>query len=54
MREYNSDIRFICHEAQALAKKQSSFKVFFTQLGHRHCLATIAFVLDIYLCVLNM
>ena len=28
MHEYNSNIRFICHEAQALAKKQSSFKVF--------------------------
>jgi len=54
MHEYNSDIRFICREAQALAKKQSSFKVCFTQLGHRHCLATVAFILDIYLCWLNM
>jgi len=31
-------------------KKQSIFKIFFiTQLGHRHCLATILFSLDIYL-----
>jgi len=38
----------VCLEAQALAKKQFSFKVFFTaQLGHGHCLATIAIILNI-------
>jgi len=37
-------------EAQTLAKKQSCFKKFFiTQLGHRRCLATTLFILDIYL-----
>ena len=47
MREYGRDIHFVCLEAQALAKKQFSFKVFFiTQLGHRHCLAAIAFILN--------
>jgi len=46
MREYGGDIYFACLEAQALAKKQYSFNVFFvTQLGHRHCSAT--FMLDI-------
>jgi len=35
MREYDGDIHFVCLEVQALAKKQSSFKVFFiTQVGH--------------------
>jgi len=35
-------------EAQALAKKQFSFQVFFLmQLSHRHYLATLAFILDI-------
>jgi len=29
MREYGSDINFICLEAQTLAKKRFSFKVFF-------------------------
>jgi len=32
MREYNGNIHFICLEAYILAKKQSSFKVFFTVL----------------------
>jgi len=51
VREYGGDTRFVCFEAQALAKKRSSFKAFFiTQLGQRHCLPTIAFmILDIYL-----
>jgi len=45
MREYGSDICFVCLEVQTLAKKQSSFNVFFiTQLGHTHCLSTIAFI----------
>jgi len=48
MPEYGSDIHFVCLEAQALATKQFTFKVFFiTHLGHRHCLVTIAFILDI-------
>jgi len=48
MREYGGDIHFVCLEAQALAKMQFGFEVFFiTQLGHRHCLATITFILDI-------
>jgi len=48
MREYGGDIHIVCPEAQALTKKQFSFKVFFvTQLGHRHCLARTAFILDI-------
>jgi len=47
MREYGGDIQFVCFEAHALAKKQFSFKVFFiTDPGHKHCLATIAFILD--------
>jgi len=59
MREYGSDIHFICLEAQSFAKKQSSFKVFFiTQLRHRHCLATIAFIVDIhcddYTCIVTV
>jgi len=50
MREYNGDIRFICLEVEALAKKQSSFKILFiAQLGHTHCSATIECILDIYL-----
>jgi len=50
MREYNGDIRCTFLEAQALAKQQSSFKGFFImRLGHRHCLATVAHILDIYL-----
>jgi len=54
MRVYNGDIGFICPEAQVLAKKQSSFKVIFIMhLGHRHRLATIAFILVIYLWWLN-
>jgi len=46
---------YVLHgEAQIWAKKQSSFKAFFiTQFGHRHCLATIVFILDIYLWWLN-
>jgi len=48
------DVRFIYLEAQTLDKKQSSFSLFVTQWGHRHCLATIAFILDIYLWWLNM
>jgi len=48
MREYGGDIHFVCLDAQALAKKQFSFNVYFiTQLGHTHCLATKAFILDI-------
>ena len=36
MREYGCDIRLIYLESQSLAKKQSSFKVFFiTEIGHR-------------------
>jgi len=47
MREYGCDIRLIYLESQSLAKKQSSFKVFFiTQLSRLHYLATIAFILD--------
>ena len=50
MREYGGDIYFVCIEAQTLAKKRSSFKIFFiTQLGHTHCLSTIAFLPDICL-----
>jgi len=30
MREYSVEINFICLEAQSLAKKQFSFKGFFT------------------------
>jgi len=30
MREYGVEINFICLEAQTLAKKRFSFKVFFT------------------------
>jgi len=42
--------RLFCFEAQALANRQFSFKVFFImQLGHGHCLATIAIILDISL-----
>jgi len=33
-----------CLEAQTL-----KVKTFFMQLDHRHCLATLAFILDIYL-----
>jgi len=47
MREYGDEINFKCLEAQTLAKKRFSFKVFF--IAHSHCLATIAFILDIYL-----
>ena len=44
-----NDHRIISLESQTLAKKQPSFKVFFlTQKDHRHCLATITFILDIY------
>jgi len=32
MREYGGDLRFVCLEAQALAKKQISFKVLFITL----------------------
>jgi len=55
MRENGGNIYFVCLEAQTLtlkpdcfwAKKQSSFKSFFTTpLRRRHCLATIAFILD--------
>jgi len=51
MREHGGGIRFLCLEAQILAQKQYSFKSFFiAHLGHsRRCLATIAFILDIYL-----
>jgi len=50
MRYYGGDTRFACLEVQTLATMQSSFKIFFImQLGHRHCLATILFILDIYL-----
>jgi len=45
MPEYGGDIQFVCLEAQVLAKKVSVF--FVMQLGHRHCLATIAFILGI-------
>jgi len=49
MREYSGDTRFIRLESQTFAEKQSSFKVFYVmQIGHRHCLATIAFFLDMY------
>ena len=53
---YGGGIRFLCLEAQTLAEKQSSSKSFFiTHMGHsRHCLATMAFVLDIYLWWLYM
>jgi len=47
MREYSSDVHFVCVEVQALAKKQFSFNVFTTQIGHRQGLATIAFILGI-------
>jgi len=49
MREYGDEINFKCLEAQTLtlAKKRFSFTVFF--IAHRHCLATISFMLDIYL-----
>jgi len=48
MREYGGGIHFERRAARALPKKQFSFKVFFiTQLDHRNCLATIAFILDI-------
>jgi len=40
MREYDSDIDFICLEAETLAKKRFSLKVFL--IAHSHCLATIA------------
>jgi len=43
MREYDGDVCFVCLEAQALPKKRSSSKSI-TQLGHRHCLSTIAFI----------
>jgi len=47
MCEYGGDIRFICLEAQTLAKKQSSLNVFFyTHLGHSHYLAILALILD--------
>jgi len=46
MREYGGDIRFICLEAEALAKKLVSKS---SSLRHSHCLATISFILDIYL-----
>ena len=50
MREYSGVLHFVCLEAQALAKKQISFKIFFiTQSGHRHCIATTACILDISL-----
>jgi len=32
MRKYGGDIHFVCVEAQALAKKQFSFKVCFISL----------------------
>jgi len=44
MRENAGDIRFM--------PRSSNFdcrKFFFMQLGHRHCLETAAFILDIYL-----
>jgi len=48
MREYGGDVHSVCLEGRALAKKQFSFKVFFiTELCHRRCSATIAFILDI-------
>ena len=41
MRDYSGDIHFVCLEDQPLAKKQSSFKVYFiTQLRRRYYLAT--------------
>jgi len=55
MRENGGDIRFACLEVETLAKRQSSFTFFFiTQLGHRHCLQTILFILYIYLWWLSM
>jgi len=49
MLENGGDLRFVYIEAQTLTKKRSHFNVIFiTQLSHRHCLATIAFILDIY------
>jgi len=47
MREYGDEKNFKCLEAQTLAKKRFIFKVFF--IAHSHCLATIAFIVDIYL-----
>jgi len=47
MREYGGDINFTCLEAQTLAKKRFSFKS--SSLRGSHCLATVAFILDIYL-----
>jgi len=50
MREYGGDICFARLATQTLAKKLIQFqRLFITQLGHRHCLSTIAFILDIYL-----
>jgi len=44
MHEYGGDILYAL--AQALAKNQFSFKVFFTkQLGHGHSSATTAIIL---------
>ena len=31
----SGELRLICLEAQTVTEKQSSFKVFFTQIGHR-------------------
>jgi len=47
MREYGGDMHFICLETQTLVKKRFSYEVL--SLSHGHCLATIAFILDIYL-----
>jgi len=47
MREYGGDIHFICLEAENTAKNDSVSKS--SSMRHSHCLAKIAFILDIYL-----
>jgi len=47
MRENGGEMPFMCLESQTLAKKRFSFKP--SLLNRSHCLATITFILDIYL-----
>jgi len=47
VREYGGDIHFICLEAENLATKRFSFKVFF--IAPWSLFSNKAFILDIYL-----
>jgi len=45
MGEYGAQIRLICLEAETLANNRISMSL----ISHSHCLATIAFIVNIYL-----